>query len=90
MLGIPNPIAYTCTNCGEPAVVAEFPTGLYPVHCGTYRYTCPATHRRGLELSDRQWRTVSSPPPSAASLTEPRRPLRRRMRVWLSRTDRAA
>jgi hypothetical protein len=42
MLRIPNPVAYRCTNCGEPAVLVEFPTGLLPVHCGTYRQTCLA------------------------------------------------
>ncbi|MDT7658471.1 MAG: hypothetical protein QOF38_3186, partial [Pseudonocardiales bacterium] len=36
MLRNPNPIAYPCSNCGEPAVLVEFPTGLLPVHCGTY------------------------------------------------------
>jgi hypothetical protein len=64
MLGIPNPVAYPCANCGEPAVLAEFPTGLLPVHCGTYREVCPP--RRHATRPARR-RTVSGPPRSAST-----------------------
>ncbi|HEX4247269.1 MAG TPA: hypothetical protein VH008_05340 [Pseudonocardia sp.] len=57
MLGIPNPVAYPCANCGEPAVLAEYPTGLLPVHCGTFRAACRPPRR-----SSRRNRTVSGPP----------------------------
>jgi hypothetical protein len=49
MLRISNPTAYQCANCGAPAVLAEFPTGTYPVHCGTYRHQCPVN---GSTVSD--------------------------------------
>ena len=76
MLGIPNPVAYPCANCGEPAVLAEYPTGLLPVHCGTYRAACRPPRRgtsRHTPSSDgrrsgvawrrsRRARTVSGPP----------------------------
>jgi hypothetical protein len=54
MLRIPNPVTYPCANCGESAVLVEFPTGLHPVHCGTYREECTPS-RPGRS-------TVSSPP----------------------------
>jgi len=41
MLRIPNPRANPCPECGELTVLAEHVTGLYRVHCGTYRYSCP-------------------------------------------------
>ena len=69
MLGIPNPVAYPCANCGEPAVLAEYPTGLLPVHCGTYRAACRPPRRgaarRGSGAAwrpSRRARTVSGPP----------------------------
>jgi hypothetical protein len=53
MLGIPNPVAYPCANCGEPAVLAEYPTGLLPVHCGTYRAACRPPRRGGTRNGSR-------------------------------------
>jgi hypothetical protein len=66
MLRIPNPVAYQCTNCGEPAVLVEFPTGLLPVHCGTYRQTRLAP-RHFSTKSPQRGATVSNPPPTDSS-----------------------
>jgi hypothetical protein len=82
MLRIPNPIAYQCTNCGEPAVLVEFPTRLLPVHCGTYRQTCLAPPHIPTK-SPRHGATVSDPPRTdSSSLFAPRgfRSLRNRLR----------
>lgn len=87
MLGIPNPVAYRCANCGEPAVLAEYPTGLLPVHCGTYRAACrPPRRGAARQRPSRRARTVSAPP-RAALLTgmahheRPRRRVDRRLRA---------
>jgi hypothetical protein len=82
MLRIPNPVAYQCTNCGEPAVLVEFPTGLLPVHCGTYRQTCLAPQHIPTK-SPPHGATVSNPPPTdPSSVSAPRgfRSLRNRLR----------
>jgi hypothetical protein len=59
MLRISNPTAYRCMNCGTPAVLVEFPTGVYPVHCGTYRHQCPGN---GSTVSDPPGTSLFSPP----------------------------
>jgi hypothetical protein len=85
MLRIPNPIAYPCSNCGEPAVLVEFPTGLLPVHCGTYRETCPPprpVQRRSPRRSPRRGCTVSDPPAGKSPFAAAKfRSLRRRLRT---------
>lgn len=73
---IPNPVAYRCHHCGAPAVVVEYPTGLAPVHCGTYRATCSPTH---VEQPDNS-RTLVSTPPTATAHTSALRQFRRRPR----------
>jgi hypothetical protein len=77
MIGIPNPVAYACANCGEPAVLAEFPTGLHPVHCGTYSETCPPPRHARLHAR-RRGNTVSGPPRSLTA--QALRSLRHRLR----------
>jgi hypothetical protein len=47
MIRIPNPTASPCQECGEPTVIAEFATGPYRVHCGTYRASCTSSRIRG-------------------------------------------
>jgi hypothetical protein len=69
---IPNPVAYRCSHCGHPAVMVQFPTGLHPVHCGTYRATC-APAGTGLR-NTRAAASVSPPPHGAATGAWARRP----------------
>jgi ribosomal protein S27AE len=61
MLRIPNPVTRPCAQCGQPTVLAEFPTGLHRVHCGTYRYDCGSTARR-VPRSDRRHRSGPAAP----------------------------
>jgi len=51
---IHNPTAHPCVECGAPTVLAEYPAGLHRVHCGTYRYACPATPTPKPEVSLRR------------------------------------
>lgn len=36
----PNPVAATCSTCGQPTVLAETALGSVRVHCGTWRSQC--------------------------------------------------
>jgi hypothetical protein len=51
MIRIPNPTASPCQSCGEPTVIAEFPTGPHRVHCGTYRESCTSSRIRAVGRS---------------------------------------
>lgn len=39
----PDPVAVSCAICGYPTVLAETPTGVVWVHCGTWRWQCDAS-----------------------------------------------
>ncbi|MGH3825793.1 MAG: hypothetical protein ACRDQX_01255 [Pseudonocardiaceae bacterium] len=41
-----NPVAVTCSACGQPTVVAEMATGSVRVHCGTWRWRCDVNSAR--------------------------------------------
>jgi hypothetical protein len=87
---IPNPVAYRCRHCGHPAVVVEYPTGLHPVHCGTYRATCAPAH--AVPPGDPRAPSLVSAPPATG--TAPRRGPRLRLfgvadaHRWLARRTR--